>query len=595
MAIRHDPVDVVTVGAGLTAAIVAARLTRAGRRVVSLERGGAQWTYPDFAHNHDHLRYAIRSEMMQDLAQESWTWRPDPRLPSLPMRRYGAFHPGQGVGGSMVHWTAMLWRFQPSDFQIRTRNVERYGAAKLPAGNRLRDWPVTYAELEPYYDAFEYDIGASGRAGNLNGTILPGGNPFEGPRARPFPLPPLAPSIPAQMFERAATEAGYRPFPMPAGILSQAYRDVSGRWRSGCLYCGYCTRYGCEVDAKFSPITTHLPMALETGRYEVRPECTVLRIETAADGRATGVTYLDAAGREHFQPAEVVLLSAYTLSNARLLLLSRSRAHPNGLGNARAQVGQDFTYQTWKTPATGTFEGRRFNLYMGNGATQSVLYEFYGDNFDHGPLDFIGGAQLFCGGGERDPLMSVQDVPPMSPNAGEGGVDDAWGAAWKARMKQWDSFFPITIQGDSLPFTGQTLDLDPTYTDRLGRPLLRLTFDFSDNDRAMYRFLAQRCAELMRRMNPTRTTVSAELEPFNIHEYNSTHITGGCTMGTSPAHSVTNKYGQLWDAPNVFVTGAALFPHNPGSNPSGTVAALTYMAAEALATRYFSDPGQLLG
>ncbi len=596
MAIKHPKVDVVTIGAGMTGVMMAAKLCADGKEVVSLEQGGMQWTYPDFSHNHDYLRYALRFEMMVNLARESWTWRPDPSAPALPMRQYGAFHPGQGVGGSIAHWTAQYWRFQPHDFRYRSHHIERYGAGKLPPGSNVRDWPISYDELEPFYDAFEYDIGVSGRAGNVRGTILPGGNPFEGPRARPFPLPPLAPTIPARMFEQAAREAGYNPFPMPAGILSEAYRDVSGRDRAGCIYCGYCTRFGCEVDAKFSPITTHLPMALATGRYEVRPHSHVLRINIGADGRATGVTYVDPRGQEHEQPAETVIVSGYTLANVRLLLLSRNARHPNGIGNDRGMVGRNLTYQIWRSPATGIFDGRRFNRYMGNGATQNVIYEFYGDNFDHSALDFMGGGQIFCGGGEQDPLNVVGAVPAGGAGANGSDGPSGWGRDFKERfVRNWDSYFPVTVQAESIPYTTHTMDLDTNYRDAWGLPLLRLTFNWLENEQNQYRFLSARSRDLMRRMNPTEMDVEEELPAFGIDEYNSTHLTGGCIMGSSPGDSVTNRYGQVWDTPNVFVTGAALFPQNPGSNPSGTIGALTHLAAKRMIDDYFDDPGRIIG
>ena len=184
MAVQHAKVDVVTVGAGLTASIVAAKLCPAGYEVVSIEQGPARWAYPEFAHDHDSLRYSVRYAMMVDLERETWTWRPNAASPALPMRQYGSFNPGQGLGGAMVHWSAQLWRYLPTDFRYRSHVIERYGESKLPAGSTVQDWGITYDELEPYYDAFDYDIGASGQTGNLRGRILPGGNPFEGPQSK---------------------------------------------------------------------------------------------------------------------------------------------------------------------------------------------------------------------------------------------------------------------------------------------------------------------------------------------------------------------------------------------------------------------------
>lgn len=526
---------------------------------------------------------------MYPLGRESWTWRPRTAARALPMRLYGSFHPGAGLGGAGVHWAAQTWRFYPSDFRYRSHHVERYGEAAIPEGCTVEDWPLSYHDLEPYYDRFEYDVGISGRAGNVDGEVREGGNPFEGPRARPYPLPPLETSIGGRLFAEACIDLGYHPFPQPAGILSEAYTDVSGRTRSGCLYCGFCTRYGCEVDAKGSAIVSHIPVALDTGRYEVRDECTVVGIEIDdGSGLARGVRYLDAAGREHRQPAGTVILSAYPLSNVKLLLVSRSDAHPDGVGNDRGMVGRNYTYQLVKSPVQAVFEGRRFNRFMGNSCVQAVIHDLNADNFDHTGLGFIGGASITCGGGEREPLSSVGGMPV-------GDDRPRWGQEWKESLRdEWDAVLETNIQGESLPYEDQFMDLDPTYRDANGLPLLRITFDWHRNDYRLHRYVAERCAQIVRRMRPTRMAVSAELEPYEIASYQSTHITGGAIMGDDPSRSVTNRYGQVWDTPNLFVTGATLYPQNPGMNPTGTLCALAYMTAEALAGRGGEASDELL-
>jgi gluconate 2-dehydrogenase alpha chain len=599
---QQRKVDVVTVGAGFTGAILAQQLTEEGLEVVSLERGRERWTTPDFAHNHDHLRYSSRYEMMQNLGRESWTWRPHPKAPSLPMRKYGSFHPGSGTGGASVHWAAQTWRFTPEDFRYRSHHIERYGEAKLPDGSRLQDWGITYEELEPHFDRFEYDIGVSGQVGNLNGEIIEGGNPFEPPRSRPYPLPPLPTTIAADLFADACRDLGYHPFPQPASILSQGYTGLSGRPRAGCILCGYCTRFGCEVDAKASAITDHIPAALATGRYEIRYGCTATGITVGAEGLATGVTYVDGAGRLQEQPADIVILSAFTLTNVRLLLLSRSTAHPDGVGNDRGMVGKNYTYQISQSPVSGVFEGRRFNLFMGNSCTLNVIHDFYGDVFDHADLDFIGGARIFGGAGEQEPLGVALGLAGGDPednggngNDDNGGVARNWGRAWKDQLlRNWDGYVPLTMEGDSLPYDDQFLDLDPVYKDVYGLPLLRITFDFHDNERNLYRFIAERSREIMERMGPARLQAEPELEPYNIEDYQSTHNNGGAIMGADPSTSVVNKYSQVWDTPNVFVTGASNFPQNPGLNPTGTVCALAYHTAEAIREQYLADPNRVM-
>lgn len=618
----HPKVDIVTVGAGWTAGIIAQQLTAEGLSVVSIEAGPARWGTPDFEHNHDGLRYMIRKAMMFDLRSETWTWRPNPNAPSLPIRQFGSFHPGLGVGGAGVHWAAQTWRFYPSDFRYRSHHIERYGESKLPEGVQVQDWPLTYEDLEPYYSKMEYDIGISGQVGNLNGTIIEGGNPFEGRHSQPYPLPPLVRSIPASMFEDATRALGYHPFPQPAAILSEAYTDVSGRERSACVYCGFCTRFGCEVDAKASANVSHIPVALDTGLYEIRTNSKVVRVNVGSDGLATGVTYVDLyTGEEHEQPAEIVILSAFTLTNVRLLLLSGSDQHPNGLGNDHGRVGKNYSYQLVKGPVTGRWNDRRFNRYMGNSCLQSLIHDFNADNFDHSTLDFIGGASIGFGGGETEPITSALNQPVMDttqhgssgdedgngnrgrlkrpPIANElgslAGAGSEWGQAWKDNLRQnWDRVSGIGIQGESLPYEDQFLDLDPVYRDSFGQPLLRLTFDFHENDYNLYRYLAARCKEIMQAMNPDNISFSGELEPYNIHSYQSTHCTGGAIMGSTPERSVTNQYGQVWDTPNVFVTGAALYPQNPGMNPTGTLLALAYYTSDAIRSQYLKNTRKLM-
>lgn len=593
----HKKVDVVTVGAGWTSNILGWKLTEAGHDVVALEQGPWRAAYPDFAHNHDSLLYSVRKRMMVDLERETWTWRPHDRVHALPMRQYGGFHPGQGVGGSAIHWSGMVYRFLPSDLQLRTHIVENYGEEKLPANTSIQDWPITYEELEPYYEQFEWDLGTSG----LPSVDEPsGGNPFE-PRGRPYPNPPLERNIPSHMFADACQRLGYSPFPQPAGILSRAYTDRFGVTRSGCLYCGFCTRYGCEVDAKTTGVTTHLPLAMRTGRYEIRTQTHVTRVEIGSDGRATGLVYIDTlTGEEHFQPAEIVVLSGYTLTNVKLLLLSRNSVHPNGLGNDRGQVGRNFTHQMWYAPVTGVFPGRRFNLYMGNTATMTAIYDFYGMVFDHSNVDFIGGAGIYSTLGEREPATSTGGMPLGSDEDSEiitgGEKPRNWGREWKESLRNhWDNTVQIAIQGDSFAYRGFDFDLDPNFSDAYGMPLLRFTYDWTEDDRRRYKFLAERCVEIMQEMGADQIAWVPELPDYNITTYKSTHITGGAIMGSSPGNSVTNKYGQVWDTPNLFVTGAALYPQNPGSNPTETLGALAYMTGDALVERYFRDPNRLMG
>ena len=278
-------------------------------------------------------------------------------------------------------------------------------------------------QLEPYYDAFEWDIGASGQAGNIDGRLIPGGNPFEAPRSRGYPNPPLTVTPLGEKFAHAAESLGLHPFTQPAGITSRAWTDPFGNHRGGCLYCGFCTRFGCEVDAKASPLNTHFPIALATDRYEIRTNAKVLRIETGRKRPRHRRHLRRPRGSEHFQPADVVVASAFTLENNRVLLLSTSKAHPRGIGNDRGRVGKNYTYQIYPAPVTGVWEGEKLNQYMGNTATIKMIYDYNADNFDHSNLDFIGGSQLYSEGCERAPITSVGKMKDANGKT--------WGQGWK--------------------------------------------------------------------------------------------------------------------------------------------------------------------
>ena len=324
MAHRLPPVDAVTVGVGWTGGILAHQLAASGLKVVGLERGAYRATKPDFQppHIHDELRYAVRYELMQDLSRETLTFRNNRSQRALPMRTLGSFLLGEGLGGAGVHWNGQTWRFLPYHFEARSRAIARYGEGILPQDNTIQDWGVTYDELAPFYDRFERTCGVGGQAGNLGGAVQPGGNPFEGPRG-PYPNPPMKTSYAQHLYKEAAEGMGLHPFPGPSANSTREYTNPDGMTLGACHYCGYCERFGCEIYAKASPQATVIPAALKTGNFELRTGAHVTRVLMSPDGtRATGVLYVDAQGREIEQPADMVLLTAYGLHNARLMMLS---------------------------------------------------------------------------------------------------------------------------------------------------------------------------------------------------------------------------------------------------------------------------------
>ncbi|TIS66346.1 MAG: GMC family oxidoreductase, partial [Mesorhizobium sp.] len=325
MATKLNPVDVLIVGLGWTGGIIAKELASTKLKIVALERGGPRDTNPDFIDPeiHDELRYAARHDLMQNVRRETITFRNSESQTALPMRQLGSFLPGQGVGGAGVHWNGVTWRWLEWDHQARTRTVDKYGEKIIPSDMHLQDWPITYDDLEPYYDKFEKTCGTSGKAGNLNGKKIDGGNIFEGSRKEDYPNPPMIAAQSMVMFEKAARNLGYHPFPNPSSNASRDYVNPDGVTFGQCHYCGYCERFGCEANAKASPHFTVIPLALKNPNFELRTNSIVLKVNLdSTRKKAVSVSYLDARGREFEQPAGLIILSAYALGNVNLLLQS---------------------------------------------------------------------------------------------------------------------------------------------------------------------------------------------------------------------------------------------------------------------------------
>jgi gluconate 2-dehydrogenase alpha chain len=586
MATRLKSVDVVLVGFGWTASILAQELTDAGLQVLAIERGKFRDTVPDFATTHiqDELKYAVRNGLFEEPARETLTFRNSLDQTALPMRHLGSFRPAAGVGGAGIHWNGQHWRFLPTDFKIRSHTEARYGKNFIPADMTIQDWGVSYEDLEAHYDKFEYLCGTSGQAGNVQGRIQPGGNPFEGPRARGYPLPPLKRSYATVLFDQAAKEVGLKPFPCAAANTSQPYKNPYGVQMGQCTYCGYCEWFACGNYSKSSPQTTILPVLLPKDNFSYRTNCDVTRVNLDSTGkRATGVTYVDVQGREFEQPAELVILCAYAQHNVHLLLLS-GIGRPYDPKTNQGVTGRNYAYQI--TSSVNVFLNENMNPFMGAGALGQAVDEFNGDNFDHGPLGFIGGGYiaLWTTGGR--PILQQHGVPAGTPS---------WGSGWKKAIHEnYLRSASLATHGSVMSYRGSYLDLDPTYRDVYGNPLLRLTFDFHDNEHRMSKFVTDKAALIAKAMKARSIKVNYRQGHYSILPYETTHNTGGAAMGVDPKTSVVNRYLQSWDVSNVFAMGACVFPQNPGYNPTGTVGALTYWAADAIRTKYLKNPGPLV-
>jgi len=589
MAIIKTKVDAVIVGMGWTGAIMAKELTDAGLHVVVLERGPDRDTQPDFSYPRviDELEGSVHRKYLQSLSKETVTIRHGVNGTAVPYRQMGSFKPGTGVGGAGSHWSGCHFRALPEDFRLRSNMEQRYGKKFIPYGMTIQDYPVSYADLEPHFDHFEYVCGTSGKAGVINGKQVEGGNPFEGSRSREFALPPNPNYLGGELFYKAAREQGYHPYPIPASNASAPYTNPYGCQMGPCNFCGFCSDYGCLNYSKASPNVCIMPVLRQRKNFELRTLAQVLKVNLDGDKkRATGVTYLDAQGRETEQPADLVVLCAFSLYNVHLMLLS-GIGTPYDPATGVGTVGRNYSYQNLNRVSMFFDESVQANAFIGIGGGGTVIDDLNGNQLDNLKAGFIGGGVIWARQPGSGPVRGITTAP---------GVP-AWGSAWKKGIKEaFRHSFYYEVQGSCMSYDDAYLSLDPTYRDGFGRPLLRMTFDWHANEIKGSQFLVGKAIDMCKSLSPKSMKGDAKKdgEHYNVTQYQSTHTCGGATMGNDPKTSALNRYLQSWDVPNVFVPGANAFPQNNGYNPTGMVGALTYWAAKAIREQYLKNPGPLV-
>lgn len=580
-------VDVVIIGGGWSGLLMAKELgSRSPLKIVVLERGAAR-ARGEYLTTMDELDYAVRLRMMQDASAETVTLRHDVNEKALPIRQFGSFLPGSGIGGAGEHWNGITPRFLPDVFQVFTSTKEKYGAARLPEEHRIHDWGITYEELEACYTRAESMLGIAGKAGNVRGKLIDGGNIFEGRRSAEYPSPPLKIPYFSALFRDAAKSLGYHPYPYPAAIASAPHTNPDGIARPACTYCGFCERFGCMIGAKAQPTNILIPVLSRHNNVAIRTGATVRRIvheSRGSIGHARGVTYLDANGGEVFQPAELLVLASWTLNNTRLLLLS-DIGEPYDPATGRGSLGANLTHQVSFSAAT-TFLDKPLNRFMGSGSAGVTIADFDGDVIDHSKLAWLRGGTLEASSFGSRPIQNFGVVPDT--------VKSRWGSAWKkAALYYYDRNGSISIHGEHLAYRGNYMDIDPVYKDRFGDPLLRLTLDWRDNERRMAEFMTAKAVEIARAMGAKEISPFRGLRSYNAVAYQTSHVQGGAIMGSSPEHSAVNPHLQHWRVPNLFVLGASSFPNNGSANPTLTVLALTLRTADAIIGRYLKSPALL--
>jgi choline dehydrogenase-like flavoprotein len=522
-----EEVDFVVIGAGAAGGVVAKELSTEGFRVVVLEQG-PHLKAKDFTH--DEVDVIFRGALINDTKKQPQTFRKTAKEEAKPHDCVGY---ARLVGGGSVHFTANYWRFHPEDFR------ERSVLGAVP-GSSLADWPITYSELEPWYSKAEWDLGISGLAGS---------NPYEGPRSRPYPLPPMPVKSSGVLFERGAKKLGLHPFPAPVAVLSQTYKG-----RAACTHCGKCEAFGCEMNAKSSTLAALIPAAEKTGRCEIRAGSVVSRIEAGKDGRARGVVYFDATGREVRQRTKAVALCANGAETPRLLLLS-------GLANSSGLVGKNLMFDNG-TYALGLFE-HETNEHKSIVVTR-VLHDFYRSDPKRG---FYGGGGLDSRMDYTPAAFALDAMPKDIPQ---------WGAEWKKAIGEYYTHTAGTLgHGSCLAREENSISLDPEKKDAWGLPAMRITFKNHPDDLRAMEFVLQRQMEIL--------DAAGAKKIWNLpvgETTDSVHLMGTCRMGNDPQTSVVDKWNRSHDVRNLFIVDGSSLVTCGRQQPTETIQALAYRAAD---------------
>ncbi|MEW5978947.1 MAG: GMC family oxidoreductase [Acidobacteriota bacterium] len=532
-------VNAVIIGAGAAGGIVAKELAVAGLRVTLLERGRFQ-SFDD--HDHDEL-ISQRTTVLGN------AFGPDDTRHKRVIRRDGEWRtvlPSEGgyqnnaacVGGGTFSYGAMAWRFMEQDFRMRST----YGT---PEGSTLEDWPISYQDLEPYYERAEWEIGVSGDHRQ---------NPFSPPQRKAYPMPPMPYTREGHMLEKAAQRLQLHPFPVPMLRNSVPYGG-----RPACIHCRYCVGFACEVNAKCGTHNTVIPVALATGNCDLKTECVAKEITTDSRGRVRGVVYYDQHDREQFQPADLVVVSASGTESPRLLLNSKSQLFPTGLGNRNDWVGRNLQGHGYPG-CFGLFEQETYDD-VGPGACIAIC------DYNHGNPGLRGGAML-ANEFIRLPYLFAMRRPKGAPR---------WGKAHKDFQRNWFKR-SVSVMGpvQEMPVFQSHVEVDPVVTDHWGIPVARISGQRHPHDLEISEFVASRAKAWLEEAGAVETWTWIPGKGVSGGQ----HQAGTCRMGKDPKTSVVNRYCQMHDIDNLFVVDGSVHVTNGGFNPVLTIMAIAYWASD---------------
>ncbi len=533
-------VNVAIVGAGAGGGIVAKELSEAGLTVALFERGG--WASFE-QHDHDEL-ISQRTTVLGNAFGPD-----DERHLRLIQDDAGGWRlvrpsePGYGnnaacVGSGTVSYGAMAWRFMAQDFRMRST----YGAVD---GSTLDDWPLSYDDLEPWYERAEWELGVAGDDRQ---------NPFAAPRRKPRPMPPFDYNREGRRLVDAAQRLGLHPFPIPMLRNSVPYDG-----RPACIGCRYCVGFACEVNAKNGTHNTVIPHALATGNCQLCTESVVSRVEIDDHGRAAGVHFFDSQDRPQYQPADLVVVSASATETARLLLNSHCKLFPHGAGNRYDWVGRNLQGHAYPG-CFGLFEDEVYDD-IGAGATVAIC------DFNHGNPGLTGGGML---------ANEFIRLPYLFADRRPAGAA-SWGRAHKEFQRR---FFrrSISVKGpvQEMPVFAARVEVDPSVTDHWGIPVARISGYRHPHDLEVSQFIASKAQQWLVEAGAFETWINLPGRGVSGGQ----HQAGTCRMGNDPKASVTNRYGQLHEIDNLFIADGSLHVTNGGFNPVLTIMALGYWVSD---------------
>ena len=509
---QNDSSVVVIVGSGAGGGTLGTVLAQKGINTVILEAGGRHET-GDFIND----EWASFVQLAwTDMRTTSGTWRVSRDFPNLPAWIVKA------VGGSTTHWAGASLRIEPHEFKARTT----YGAV---AGTSLQDWPITREELDPYYAKAEDRMGVTG---TNNIPRLPGNNNFK-------------------VMEAGAKKLGYKIVHTGNMAINSEPRDG----RAGCLQIGFCFQ-GCKSGAKWSTLVAEIPKGEETGKLEVRPNSMVARIEHDDQGRATGVVYFDAQGRQQRQRARVVCVAGNSIESPRLLLNSASAKFPDGLANGSGHVGRH--YMRHMTGSVYAIFEKPVHMFRGTTMAGIIRDESRNDT-----------SRGFVGGYEMETLSI--GVPFMAAFLDPGG----WGRSFTSAMDGYDHMAGMWLVGEDMPQETNRITLHPTAKDKYGLPVANVHFDDHANDIAMRSHAYAQGSKVYEAVGATRL--------FHTTPYPSTHNLGTNRMSANARDGVVNKFGQTHEVKNLFVSDGSQFTTGAACNPTLTIVALALRQADYIA------------